>query len=455
MNPFRTRPLPRIAPAPRFHSSAHFCHSTLCTSDACPHCSLTQRHFPISTTSPFSLIRSSSRRLSPYLTSPLPFFFRANSHHQHPHSPNPFTTSTHHQLPVAMCSGPRPSSRGSPSLSASPPGNKPVDNTLLVNRLAQLIRTEKLDLSALLANRRPIQRLAPHRVATAPVTPVPSPELKDPAVLLPANRCSTAQASGFQASPHIDTPVKPVPSSSPASVVQTAVPAQEPVPIAPPICRRMAARGSHWSFLEKARFEAALHRYGPFAWDRIIEAVGTRTDKQVKAYAARYRRRKRMAARMHALAIQPQLQQPSVVHRMVPEPRQPISKQDHAPPLLQNNGGSVAAPESKELKLESNELKLGPSTNWFEPDVCGTFTDKDSPEDDGSLFSGSLFSNAILGSTGDETDPLSDVPSELDLLVDRAIEGQVVEHDEAKDVVRGVEQGPEYSSDFLNTWFKT
>ncbi|KAI0564419.1 Myb [Gracilaria domingensis] len=65
----------------------------------------------------------------------------------------------------------------------------------------------------------------------------------------------------------------------------------------------MAARGSHWSFAEKARFEAALHRYGPFAWDHIIRAVGTRSEKQVKAYAARYRRRKKLAAKAQQEAV--------------------------------------------------------------------------------------------------------------------------------------------------------
>ncbi|CAN8071496.1 unnamed protein product [Agarophyton chilense] len=67
--------------------------------------------------------------------------------------------------------------------------------------------------------------------------------------------------------------------------------------------REMAARGSHWSFAEKARFEAALHRYGPFAWDHIIRAVGTRSEKQVKAYAARYRRRKKLAAKAQQEAV--------------------------------------------------------------------------------------------------------------------------------------------------------
>lgn len=68
--------------------------------------------------------------------------------------------------------------------------------------------------------------------------------------------------------------------------------------------QRMAARGSHWSFLEKARFEAALHKFGPFAWRAIIRAVGTRSEKQVKAYAARYRRRKKLAARAAMEAYQ-------------------------------------------------------------------------------------------------------------------------------------------------------
>lgn len=59
----------------------------------------------------------------------------------------------------------------------------------------------------------------------------------------------------------------------------------------------MAARGSHWSFGEKARFETALLQHGPFAWRAIIRAVATRSEKQVKAYAARYRRRKKLAAK--------------------------------------------------------------------------------------------------------------------------------------------------------------
>lgn len=75
-------------------------------------------------------------------------------------------------------------------------------------------------------------------------------------------------------------------------------------PVTPTSDHRMAARGSHWSFLEKARFEAALHKFGPFAWRAIIRAVGTRSEKQVKAYAARYRRRKKLATKAAIEAFQ-------------------------------------------------------------------------------------------------------------------------------------------------------
>lgn len=79
----------------------------------------------------------------------------------------------------------------------------------------------------------------------------------------------------------------------------------------------MAARGSHWSFIEKARFEAALQKYGPFEWDKIIRAVGTRSEKQVKAYAARYRRRKKLAAQAQLEATNRQVSAAAnIIHPM-------------------------------------------------------------------------------------------------------------------------------------------
>lgn len=59
----------------------------------------------------------------------------------------------------------------------------------------------------------------------------------------------------------------------------------------------MAARGSHWSFLEKARFEQALQKHGLFARRIIIDTVAAGTEKQVNAYAERYRRRKKLGAK--------------------------------------------------------------------------------------------------------------------------------------------------------------
>lgn len=153
---------------------------------------------------------------------------------------------------------------------------------------------------------------------------------------------------------------------------------------------------------------------------------------------------------MHALAVQPQQQQP-FVQAIMPEQRPPHSKQCPAPPLRPKNEAAVAAPELKDVKQEPSTL-----TNWFAQEMSGTFADDNSPVDDGQFFSGGLFSHALLGSTGEETDPLSDVPSEVDLLVDRAIEGQsFVEDDEGKQLLHEIDDGPEYSSEFLNTWFKS
>eukprot|EP00178_Gracilaria_changii_P021086 TRINITY_DN6263_c0_g1_i1.p1 TRINITY_DN6263_c0_g1~~TRINITY_DN6263_c0_g1_i1.p1 ORF type:complete len:367 (-),score=88.09 TRINITY_DN6263_c0_g1_i1:1155-2147(-) len=91
--------------------------------------------------------------------------------------------------------------------------------------------------------------------------------------------------------------------SPPVSVCTTPLTSPRTIDYVKHSPREMAARGSHWSFAEKARFEAALHRYGPFAWDHIIRAVGTRSEKQVKAYAARYRRRKKLAAKAQQEAV--------------------------------------------------------------------------------------------------------------------------------------------------------
>lgn len=66
------------------------------------------------------------------------------------------------------------------------------------------------------------------------------------------------------------------------------------LPTRPTVLDDMAAQGSHWSFEEKRRFEVALSMYGPFEWDAIIAYVRTRTEKQVKAYSARYRRRQKL-----------------------------------------------------------------------------------------------------------------------------------------------------------------
>lgn len=332
----------------------------------------------------------------PYLSAPSPCA---------PHTPLPRTRTINSQprpipsnLPrlinnptFAMYSGPRSSNRASPSLHASPPpSNKPVDKALLVGCLGEPMLSANIDLSVLLYNRPPIHRPAHLRRTPVPIAPAPT------LIKHPANRCNTVRPSCSPAFPPITTDPKPVPISSPASVVKSPSLAPVLLPIARPVPRRMATPRSHWSFSEKARFDAALKTYGGSDFVHIAKAVGTRTQKQVKGYAARDRIRKTRAAKMDALAIQQQQQQP-VVQAITPEQRQAHSKHCPAPPLRPKNEGAVGAPELKDIPQE-------PSTNWID----------NWPMDDVPLFSGGLFSDSMLESTGKDTDPLSDGPSEDD-----------------------------------------
>lgn len=70
--------------------------------------------------------------------------------------------------------------------------------------------------------------------------------------------------------------------------------------------REMASHGSHWTQAERDRFDAAVLMHGPRDWPQIIAAVGTRTEKQVRAYALRLRRRNSQssaASAFHALSV--------------------------------------------------------------------------------------------------------------------------------------------------------
>lgn len=283
-----------------------------------------------------------------------------------------------------MCSGTRPPLPTPASL----PASKPPNSAHLVSRLAHLIRAEKLDLSVLL---------------TPPASPI-----------LPAH---------------------------------------------PP---RMAARGSHWSFLEKARFEAALHRHGPFAWDRIIDAVGTRTEKQVKAYAARYRRRKRLAARIDAAAAAegmhdaPQLSHYAAgpaaqgLHPIRPAPSPPAHPVAHTPPPPPQPHPAHRFPQpaphvQPQPKVAPVLVPVVPSAprakqpdppaDWFSPPV----------DDAPPFFPASLFDDPLLMAPPQEdTDPLSDNPTEVDLFLDDALCAPFEKS-----------QPPDMSQDFLTPWLKS
>lgn len=224
--------------------------------------------------------------------------------------------------------------------------------------------------------------------------------------------------------------------------------------------REMAARGSHWSFAEKARFEAALLKYGPFAWEEIIRHVASRTDKQVKAYAARYRRRKKFAARMQALPMQ----RPSASTPMASEHPSELSTSLLADPNAWKGPPPVSDVPTEETSLQSNSdgmsgaalsasAKKKPVVDIFGQELSSSFAsgigmDQKAFVDTSKLLSGDLLDDAILGPTDEETVSLSEGPSDVDLLVDRAIDGQVViEADQGKPLLVQLSEDP-YPSDF-------
>lgn len=196
---------------------------------------------------------------------------------------------------------------------------KTIENAKRIGYLEQLVRAEKFELDRLLANQSTHNKRP--RSTHTPISLPDSSALR--IVTSHRNNHTTSSTAPFLIA--IDHPKQPNPErSSPRGIMDsfccpgtssdssgdrpTRLSAQaedvdESNQDTAPQRPEMAARGSHWSFIEKARFEAAALKYGPFAWDDIIKAVGTRTEKQVKAYAARYRRRKKLAARMQALPI--------------------------------------------------------------------------------------------------------------------------------------------------------
>lgn len=82
--------------------------------------------------------------------------------------------------------------------------------------------------------------------------------------------------------------------------------------------------------------------------------------------------------------------------------------------------------------------------------------EKASPEEGNPISN--LLDDTILGSTGDETGPMSRQPSEIDLLLDRAIEGPTIMEEESeepvlKPLVVQLAEDPD-PSDFLSVFFR-
>lgn len=197
----------------------------------------------------------------------------------------------------------------------------------------------------------------------------------------------------------------------------------------------MAARGSHWSFVEKARFEAALLKYGPFAWQHIIRCVATRSEKQVKAYAARYRRRKKLAAKANA--------------DCGPENRGSLNES-----LLMSSsliGSEDSSTEPTNMGFKSVSLEdlghIGVEDQLTEDLFAST---RGYSDGEGKLNE-AILDDSFVSCPIDSCDE----PSEVGLLVDRVLEGGVVVDDDSSKSKQGAVMGEDsYPVELLNAMFR-
>ena len=226
-----------------------------------------------------------------------------------------------------------------------------------------------------------------------------------------------------------------------------------------PQVREMAAHGSHWSFVEKARFEAALHKYGPFAWDQIIRTVGTRSEKQVKAYAARYRRRKKLAAEAQLEATElfpihnptplaPSLSPLHSLHRPLRPSPTPPPQPPPPPPHPISTEQLISEPCQTPPALEPLHVEgLLPSDETSSADESAFCDD---------LFAGnSLFDTPLVDSTEQLPDPNSQSqPEQVELLVDQALHGDYMLDDKPPEGDRDPDALPDaFPAEFLNSVF--
>lgn len=406
------------------------------------------------------------------------------------------------------------------ALARTPPHKlqeKTLENAKLINRLEQLIQAERFELGRLLADQtvlnkrprlnstpiskpyrastaspRPVASHPPNPTALSTLSPYPAEQLKHSDLESSSPRGIMYSFSG-SISPSNSSCDRPASSSAQADDDNQDNTSQRP---------EMAARGSHWSFIEKARFEAAVLKYGSFAWDDIIKAVGTRTEKQVKAYAARYRRRKKLAARMQALPImtypeyaahsgrsfkpstnpplshkallaacarhQTTMAEPSVshyypVHVHLGEQREKTATAEpaistEAMPSVRSNGTWEEAPS---LGLNQSQPSVSATVLPQGSGVEFTFAQESkninlrvpTSESPAKTLKQDLVCDVLLEVPEGQNNEILGMPSEVDLLVDQAIGGTELNQSNAeKPLVMQLDEDA-YAQELADGWF--
>lgn len=220
---------------------------------------------------------------------------------------------------------------------------------------------------------------------------------------------------------------------------------------------QMAARGSHWSFAEKERFEAALLRYGPFAWEEIIRAVATRTEKQVKAYAARYRRRKKLASHMQALfeevSQQQNEQQDNHDACSQTETRQSEVMVVGDPPFELSQDPSLSETDDKSVESVGAETLLGVLGQHLGDPYA--ITSSPTYSSMSVLYPADVVEDNMIMSEKRSNDVVAMTPADSDLLIDRAIGGEdlIVEEDTVKTEQLVQISDDSMQADFLSSLF--
>ncbi|CDF34560.1 unnamed protein product [Chondrus crispus] len=411
----------------------------------------------------------------------------------YPHYPGPPRSLRTSTDTPAMCNFPRildsddihASAATAAALAFTPPADlskRATENQQRIGLLEELIRAEKLELSRLRAHNDSLQLPLPlplplhenYQRGPNPVPPSPQPSLNlatesfkaphhqnrkfptTPELTLRQISCALDSSprgvmmQSFETpshSPNINNMSDPNLASD-TGMNRTLSCAEEESP-------QMAARGSHWSFAEKARFEAALQKYGPFVWDDIIFAVGTRTEKQVKAYAARYRRRKKLASRMEALfsdvAHQQRWQKDCQDARSQTETLESeVMVVDDSAFELPQGPSLLSETDNGSVESDKTETLMG----TLSPHLTDPYSEETQPtcSDTSLLFPPALVGDSILIPGKRSTGAQTMSPAGGDLLIDRAFgeDGVIVGGDAVK-----TEQLVQISDDSMQADFLT